>query len=351
MKRIKSILLFTLLLVMSSASFAQKQTFDVVSYTPPNGWLQQKGESGVQLSITDKKTKAYAIVVITKVKVSDASVNENFTTDWNKLVKATVQVNAEPTISDMNIETGWNCVTGQANYTDGKNKGIATLITATGGGQTVSVVVMTNTSKYQEEVLAFVNSLQLAKPSKISTKNPIPATTNQADKNSIVGLWIDYNAETTGNYVNGNPQYTAGYTRKEYTFYPNGTYLFRKKQWITSMKEILFVYETGTYALAGDQLTISPKKGMGEWWSKVGQQADAWGKRLKVAEYKMEKVTYAFEQKYFSGSQDHTLTLSSGKPTQRDGGSLNNTNGSYEFRYSLREKFGSLIDNPPGFKF
>lgn len=351
MKHIKIFLLFNMIVAMSCTSFAQKQTFDVVSYALPKGWQKTENEGGQQISVSDKKTGTYAIAVITKVKESTASAKDNFDADWNKLVKGTVSVNEAPSISDMNIETGWNCITGQANYTDGTNKGLVTLITATGGGQMCSVVIMTNTSKYQEEILAFVNSLKLAKPSKSPANNPIPTTTSQADKNSVVGLWIDYNAETTGNYVNGNPQYTAGYTRKEYAFYPDGTYLFRKKQWITSMKEILFVYETGTYALAGNQLTINPKKGMGEWWSKVGQQADAWGKRLKVAGYKMEKVTYAFEMKYFSGSQDHTLTLSSGKPTQRDGGSFNNAKDPYEFRYSLREKFGSLIDNPPGFKF
>ncbi|NRF40123.1 hypothetical protein [Pedobacter foliorum] len=350
MKLLKFLFLFSLLFVLSCTSFAQKQTFDVVSYAMPKGWQELKNDAGIQLSFTDKKTGDYAIAVITKVKASDASTTENFDNDWLRLVKGSVQVNAEPMMQESTKQNGWAVISGEANYTDGANTGMATLLTATAGRQTISVVLMTNNNKFQEEILAFINSLELAKPTQSETGNLIAATKINVVNPAMVGLWIDYNAETTGNYVNGNPQYTAGYTRKEYAFYPNGTYLFRRKQWMTSMKEILFVYETGTYSLAGNQLTINPKKGMGEWWSKAGQQSDAWGTRLKAADYKMEKVTYAFELKYFSGSQDHTLILKPLKPTQRDGGSFNNANDPYEFHYSLREKFGSLIDNPPGFK-
>lgn len=222
MKHAKYFLLLSLLIGMSSTGFAQKQVFDVVSFDPPKGWQELKNEGGIQLSITDKKTGAYAVAIITKPKTS-ASVNENFNTDWNKLVKAAVMVSAAPTLSDMGVETGWNCITGQANYTDGATKGIATLITATGYDQTASVVIMTNTSKYQEEILAFVNSLKLAKPTQNEVSNVTPATAKQVGKSSVVGLWCDNHLETNG-YFNGFPQYTAGYCKREYLFKADGTY-------------------------------------------------------------------------------------------------------------------------------
>lgn len=140
----KNIFLLSLLLVMSCKVLAQKQTFDVVSFAFPKGWQQQKSEAGIQLSITDKKTGVYGIAVTTKARASSASANENFNNDWDKLVKGAVSVDTVPRISDMGIETGWSCVTGQANYVDGNIKGLATLITATGYGKTTSVIIMTN---------------------------------------------------------------------------------------------------------------------------------------------------------------------------------------------------------------
>ncbi len=210
---------------------------------------------------------------------------------------------------------------------------------------------MTNTRQYQNELLAFVNSLELAKPSQAATNNTVPAITGETGKSSLVGLWCDYALETTGIYFNGFPQYTAGYMRKEYTFYPDGTYQFRNKQWLTTMKEILFVFETGTYSVNGSQLAISPKQGKGEWWGKAaGGSTTEWGKLIKASEYKVEKITYSFEIKYYSGSENYTLILKPGTPTQREGGTFNAPNDPYEFHYTLREKLGSLIDNPPGFK-
>jgi hypothetical protein len=191
MKHVKYFILLSVLIVMSCTSFAQKQTFDVVSFTFPKGWQQQKSEAGIQPSITDKKTGVYGIAVITKARASSASANENFNNDWDKLVKGAVSGDTAPSISDMNIETGWSCITGQANYVDGNNKGSATLITATGYGQTVSVVILTNTSKYQEEILAFVNSLELPKANQIKIGNAATGGTNDAGKSSVLGLWCD----------------------------------------------------------------------------------------------------------------------------------------------------------------
>ncbi|MBS1756827.1 MAG: hypothetical protein JSU03_06070, partial [Bacteroidetes bacterium] len=62
--------------------------------------------------------------------------------------------------------------------------------------------------------------------------------------------------------------------------------------------------------------------------------------------YKAEKVTYTFEVKYYSGSNDYALLLDSKKTTERDG----TYNGPNSFSYKKWEDGVSKIDNPPGFK-
>lgn len=175
MKPIKNILLFNLLLMVSYTCFAQKQTFDIINYTIPNGWDKTEMANGIQLSTKDDGKGNYAAVVMLRSVETKASANENFNASWEKLVKGTVSVSGEPTMQAPATEKGWNLVSGQANYTDGANKGWVTLITATGNGKMANVVIMTNTDKYQNQILDFIKSLNLNETATAQNNNTIPA--------------------------------------------------------------------------------------------------------------------------------------------------------------------------------
>jgi len=345
MKTIKDIFLLMAFSLLSANAFAQKKSFDAVSFVVPQGWQQEQNEGGVQLSVSDKKSGGYAIAIITKATAASGAAAENFTTDWDRLIKSTVQVNEAPSMLAPQQENDWDIVSGSANYSDGATKGVATLMTATGGGQMLSVVLITNTQQYQNELLSLINSLELTAVTKKQADSP-GTRSGQPGKLSVAGLWTDYILETTGYVVGGMPQYTAGYLRKEYAFYPDGTYLFRNKQWLTKTKDILFIFESGTYEVNGNQLTLTPKNGKSGFWAKTSSTKE-WGKPLKAYEFKPEKITYTFDIKYFSGSDDYRLDLNSGKSTERDGGELNSANKVYVSHYSYR-KSESIIDNPPG---
>lgn len=341
----KVTLVFIAVLFFTTSIFAQKQTLDKISFIIPKGWQQQTNEGGVQLSVTDKKTGAYAIALVTKTTASDATAKENFKTDWNRLIKGSVLVNAEPAMQQPAKENDWDIISGTANYTDGAQKGVATLLTATGGNQTISVVLMTNTDKYQNELLAFINSLELAKVSQNDISNSTPTTRQKNSNSSIVGLWVYYIIETSG-YSNGFPQPSGGYFRKEYTFYDDGTYLFRMKNWAVYVKDIQFVYETGTWKLNGNKLTITPKQGKGGWWSKsASNRTNEWGSLAKKGSWKLEPVTYIMNLHYYSGSNETHLILQSPSQTEREGKQENNKQ-----TYKSQSSGGSLIDNPPGLK-
>jgi len=118
MKPIKNILLFNLLLMVSYTCFAQKQAFDVINYTMPNGWDKTEMEKGIQLSTKNDGKGNYATAVILRSAVSIVS--------------------EEPTMQAPATEKGWSVISGQAGYTDGANKGWVTLISATGNGKMAS---------------------------------------------------------------------------------------------------------------------------------------------------------------------------------------------------------------------
>ncbi|MES2418144.1 MAG: hypothetical protein V4541_08135 [Bacteroidota bacterium] len=86
----KATFLYIMLTLLVMNVFAQKQTFDVVSFSIPQGWQQQQNEGGMQLSVTDKNSGGYDIAVITKAIVSDKDANVNFMNQWTSLVKTAV---------------------------------------------------------------------------------------------------------------------------------------------------------------------------------------------------------------------------------------------------------------------
>ena len=160
--------------MVSYTCFAQKQTFDAVNYTIPSGWDKTEMANGIQLSTKNDGKGNYAAAIILRSAASTAPANENFTDSWEKLVKGTVSVSGEPTMQAPATEKGWNVISGQAGYTDGANKGWVTLITATGNGKMTNMVIMTNTDKYQNQILDFIKSLDL---NERATEKPVTENT------------------------------------------------------------------------------------------------------------------------------------------------------------------------------
>jgi len=324
------------LLLSSFATFSQKQTYDVLTYNQPRGWQQKEAEGYRQLTITDKKTGAYATALLMKSVASDASANDNFNSYWNSIVKATVALSGEPVMQETVNDNGWQIVSGHASYTDAADAGTTTLLAASGGGKTTAVILMTNTSKYQPDLLAFIGSLELSKATKQAPTNKNTST--------ITGLWADYSVEK-----NAYQQYTTGYLRKEYSFNKDGTYTFRKKNFLSGSTQIYFVSETGTYSVSGNQLTITPKQGKTQFWNKAKSlKNNEWGSFAKSENHKLEKVTYTFEI-IIDPNYGNSLSLKPGKATVRDGGQFNAPSDPYKFNYAFRTA-ASLIDNPPGGK-
>lgn len=342
MNLMKNIFLLSQLLLLSCTSFAQKQTFDVVSFALPKGWQQQQGEAGIQLSTTDKKTGAYAIVVITKSIVSNATANENFNNDWLKLVKGAVQVNSEPKMQKPTKENGWDVISGNANYTDGANTGVTTLLTATSDHKAVSIVLMTNTKQYQNELSAFITSLELS-PSDLkistSTSSLSPnATIEQANSSLMAGsasspivgkIWEGTSSEKFSGAGAMTGHYTGGFSSSQYQFNADGTYKFIEvlASFYTNTKT--YKYETGAYTVSGNQLTIKPTKGQNEEWTKVGKTSngnsdvsnrainETWGKKIKTTARKLETYTYTFSIGK-NGDRNALILQRSGR-TEREG--------------------------------
>jgi hypothetical protein len=171
----KKIILFALHIILVLSAIAQKKVFDVVTYTIPKGWDKTEMTKGIQLSAKNDGTGKYASAIIFRSTPSTTSAHENFSTSWEQLVKGTVPVSGEPTMQEPATEKGWSIASGQASYTDGADKGWVTLITATGNGKMANVIILTNTDKYQNQIVDFIQSLDLNETATAQNNNTKPA--------------------------------------------------------------------------------------------------------------------------------------------------------------------------------
>ncbi len=176
----KKLILFVMNIVLVASALAQKQVFDVLKYTIPKGWNKTEMSQGIQLSTKNDGKGNYATAIILSSAATTSSAQENFTNSWEKLVKGTVAVSGQPTMQEPATEKGWGILSGQASYTDGANKGLVTLITATGNGKMANVVILTNTDKYQKQILDLIQSLDLNEAAIAQSNNTNPTSSTSA---------------------------------------------------------------------------------------------------------------------------------------------------------------------------
>jgi hypothetical protein len=268
--------LFSFLLLSLSAVnvLAQKETFDLLSYTPIKGWKKATSNDYVSFSVVDEAKGSFCSITIYRSGDGDADGKINFDNSWQKM--AAEQMGAgNPAMATPSSENGWQLQSGSSAFNKGGLSGTATLVTATSSAKMIHMVILINSEDYAKQVSDFIRSINLKKAPAVNAATS--QQTSNTDNSPIVGIWLDNILETSG-YMNGMPMYTAGYARKEYTFNANGTYRYLRKTWFTTVKNILFGYETGTWSVQGNQLIVVPQKGKLEEWSKAsGGRTTEWG--------------------------------------------------------------------------
>ena len=338
----KKIILLVISCTSLAIAFAQKETFDIVTYTSLKGWEKQPAESAVQFSKEDTAKGTYCMITLFKAVPGTANSKENFDLAWASVVKEMVTASATPEMQPVATEDGWEVQSGYAPFENDGIKGIVVLVTSSGFEKMVNIIILTNTDTYEKNITAFLESVSLKKPE----VNSQTATENNSDNLSIIGTWGKNSGahQTYGDPVSyGN----AGYSKDQYTFNSNGTYSFVSKTFRMSYDKIILVKENGTYQISGTNLTIQPKKSVIEAWSKK-DGSDKWGKLLTTQPRTIEKVTYSFTKHYFSGIQIWNLVLQADKVTQRDGPFSTNTTFTNAWYYGPISSNNPVIELPAG---
>jgi hypothetical protein len=144
--------------------YAQKETFDIATYTTPKDWKKKSSESGIQFSKEDAVKKTYCMMTLFKAVPGTANSKADFDLAWKSVVKEMITVTAPPEMMPSSNEKGWEVQSGYAPFESEGTKGISLLVTSSGFGKMVNIIILTNTDMYKKDITAFLESISFKKP-------------------------------------------------------------------------------------------------------------------------------------------------------------------------------------------
>ena len=350
----KKIFLLSILCVFVAKAFPQKETFDIVTYTPPKGWKKELIGDITSYSITNKTKNSWCQLGIVKSTKSKGSIEQDFDSEWQSLIVKSYKPTAAPQLEEVEEIDGWKIKSGATKFTFNNGDAIAMLTTMSGFNVCVSILATTNSQDYLQDIEALLSSVDLEKPeanvrlpvkktAEGTQKEPVKQTTT-ANNAAISGIW---SKTSSARVASGDPagEGAGGYTKDQYTFNANGTYNFISKTFRMNMNKIILVKESGTYIISGTTITINPQNSVTQSWSKSGG-VDKWGSLLSSQNRTLEQATYTFTKHYFSGIGIWNLVLQSNKPTVREGAFSNNTTFKNAWYFSPISSNNPVIELP-----
>lgn len=159
----KAFLLIALSAVTITAT-AQKETFDIINYTAPNGWTKETTENVISYLTTNNKTNAWCRINIVKSTVSKGSVDADITSEWKDLVAAKYKITKGPELSETLETDGWKVKSASGTFRFNGKDAVIIVTTASGYERCASVVALTNSDAYAADIQKFIEEIELIKP-------------------------------------------------------------------------------------------------------------------------------------------------------------------------------------------
>jgi hypothetical protein len=214
--------LFIALLTISADAFGQTpEAFDIATFQAPKGWTKQAGADAIQFSTEDKTAGTFCLISLFKSLPGLNDSKENFDAAWQTIVKEAVNPSSAPQMQPVTSKDGWEIVSGFAQFDKEGAKGAAVLVTASGYGRMVNILVITNSDTFEKSVAAFLESVSLKKPAVV----PQPqAPVAQNGQPSLAGNFWKQGGIRGG--MLGHGGLATGTFSKTYQFNADGTYKF-----------------------------------------------------------------------------------------------------------------------------
>ncbi|MFZ4771431.1 MAG: hypothetical protein ACOYLO_14705 [Ferruginibacter sp.] len=158
----KKIGFLSLFLFVSIVLFAQKETFDITSYTAPNGWNKEEKKNVVSYKIINQQKKTWSQIGIYRSMTTKGSAAKDFEREWQELIVNTYKITDAPKMTDIPEQGGWQIKSGGSKYIFNKQNAMVMLTTYSGYGKTVSIVALASSPDYGADIQNLLASVELS---------------------------------------------------------------------------------------------------------------------------------------------------------------------------------------------
>ncbi len=177
----KKLLYIPVLVLVAMTAAAQKQHFDLVSYSPPKGWKKTVSSDAVIYSIQEKKKNTWCLIKLLKNTPSKGDIDADFQSEWQLLAATELSITEPPATTETAEGGGWKIKSGSAKFRFNNSDAISTVTTMSGYGVCISVLVNTNSQDYVPVITAFIESLEVDEIKQGGKGNTIaPSTTGNS---------------------------------------------------------------------------------------------------------------------------------------------------------------------------
>jgi hypothetical protein len=159
----KKIMVPILTVFVFMQAYSQKQKFDIASFTAPQGW-QRMDSNGIVLFMDSKTandlTSFCQIFIYPSVR-SSGTASADFQSEWAKHVVKATSTEQVPKTETQKSPEGWEVTTGYANVNHMGITYTCILVTASGFGKAMSVLVNVAGESYTTAVQKFLDDFDL----------------------------------------------------------------------------------------------------------------------------------------------------------------------------------------------
>ncbi len=153
---------------------AQKQVFDLVSYTQPSGWIKEVKGNQTSYTKTDKKTSTWCQVFILKSTISKGNIDADFESEWQELVVKNYNPAEMSQTTEVQESGGWKIKAGAGKFVFNNQHAMVMMTTASGYERCASIVAITNSDIYTEDITRILESVEMINPmQEIPAEQPV----------------------------------------------------------------------------------------------------------------------------------------------------------------------------------
>lgn len=177
----KKSILFAGLFSVTMSGLAQKESFDLASFTTPKGWKNDRKEQLIQIVKQDEAKGTYCIITLYKSVEASDDAKANFELSWESLVKETFTVKAAPEMQAPVKEKGWEALAGYAPFENDGHTAVALLVSSSGFKKVMNILVLTNSDSYESEMQQFLASVEFRQPEETALAKDMSASTKKSE--------------------------------------------------------------------------------------------------------------------------------------------------------------------------